>query len=114
MQLHVSSFKKIRQRLPDLRLILALQPFHKDSSGNFFSSNDVANIAKLGYTYPELQGNPSNATVKAAINALYYDVPPPSKLKRAEGSAMTYMAAIRAPMTVLNGSYTINVFLGEP
>ncbi|KAL8738305.1 MAG: hypothetical protein Q9181_000894 [Wetmoreana brouardii] len=47
-----------------------LKPFHKDAAGNFLTSADVANIEKLGYSYPEIQGK-SQSEIKAAVNALY-------------------------------------------
>ncbi|KAF2006059.1 Di-copper centre-containing protein, partial [Amniculicola lignicola CBS 123094] len=53
----------------------ALTPFHKTAAGAFWTSNDVRDITKLGYTYPELVGNPPNATLVASIKAQYSDAP---------------------------------------
>ncbi|KAL8771913.1 MAG: hypothetical protein Q9209_002851 [Squamulea sp. 1 TL-2023] len=47
-----------------------LRPFHSDTSGTFWTSAGVANVEKLGYSYPEIQGK-SQSEVKAAVNALY-------------------------------------------
>ncbi|KAL8707535.1 MAG: hypothetical protein Q9220_007477 [cf. Caloplaca sp. 1 TL-2023] len=47
-----------------------LKPFHNDTAGNFWTSAAVANVEKLGYSYPEIQGK-SQAEIKAAVNALY-------------------------------------------
>lgn len=47
-----------------------LKPFHSDTNGSFWTSAGVANVEKLGYSYPEIQGK-SQSEVKAAVNALY-------------------------------------------
>lgn len=49
----------------------ALTPFHKNAAGDFWTSNSARNINDLGYTYPELADNPSNATLVASIKAQY-------------------------------------------
>lgn len=49
----------------------ALTPFHKNTAGDFWTSNSARSIADLGYTYPELANNPTNATVVASIKAQY-------------------------------------------
>ncbi|KAF2749170.1 Di-copper centre-containing protein [Sporormia fimetaria CBS 119925] len=50
-----------------------LHPFRRDASGQFWTSNLVRDVTKLGYTYPELVGRPSNATLVAKIKSLYDD-----------------------------------------
>ncbi|KAL8800820.1 MAG: hypothetical protein Q9200_007127 [Gallowayella weberi] len=47
-----------------------LKPFHSDNAGTFWTSAGVANVEKLGYSYPEIQGK-SQSEIKAAVNALY-------------------------------------------
>ncbi|KAL8659580.1 MAG: hypothetical protein Q9226_000361 [Calogaya cf. arnoldii] len=47
-----------------------LRPFHSDTNGSFWTSAGVANVEKLGYSYPEIQGK-SQSEIKAAVNALY-------------------------------------------
>lgn len=91
-----------------------LKPFHKDTAGTFFSSNDVSDHTIFGYTYPELQNNPSNDTLKASVNALYAPAAASSSSKSKRATTQAYMAAIQAPLTALDGSYSINVFVGDP
>ncbi|KAF2641582.1 Di-copper centre-containing protein [Massarina eburnea CBS 473.64] len=47
-----------------------LKPFMKDSSGAYFTSNDVKETRTLGYYYPETANNDYNEVV-AAVNKLY-------------------------------------------
>ncbi|KAL8675053.1 MAG: hypothetical protein Q9168_000536 [Polycauliona sp. 1 TL-2023] len=47
-----------------------LKPFHSDTNGSFWTSAGVANVEKLGYSYPEIQGK-TQSEIKAAVNALY-------------------------------------------
>lgn len=48
-----------------------LTPFFKDTAGTNWTSADVRDTTKLGYTYPELQNGASASSVRAAINKLY-------------------------------------------
>ncbi|KAI5244883.1 Di-copper centre-containing protein [Aureobasidium subglaciale] len=48
-----------------------LTPFFKDTAGTNWTSADVRDTTKLGYTYPELQNGATAASVRAAINRLY-------------------------------------------
>ncbi|OAG11374.1 Di-copper centre-containing protein [Paraphaeosphaeria sporulosa] len=61
----------------------ALKPFHKDDSGNFWTSDSIRDHTIFGYTYPDLLDLPSNSTrsflnargvstsLIARVNALY-------------------------------------------
>lgn len=89
-----------------------LHPFHRNTAGDFWTSNLVRDITKLGYTYPELMDKPSNDTLKARVNALYYDAPKTTLTRRQEGDIQTtrdYNARIELPT-----GYSASVFLGEP
>jgi tyrosinase len=48
-----------------------LKPFHKTAGGEFWTSANSRNIWDIGYTYPELVGTPSNATLISSIKAQY-------------------------------------------
>ncbi|KAF1964516.1 Di-copper centre-containing protein [Bimuria novae-zelandiae CBS 107.79] len=48
-----------------------LTPFHRNAAGDFWTSDSARNIQDLGYTYPELANNPSNATIVASIKKQY-------------------------------------------
>ena len=54
-----------------------LAPFHKDSSGNFWTSASVRSTGTFGYSYPELlywkysRPGPYTTAVKKAVNAAY-------------------------------------------
>jgi tyrosinase len=69
MHRHVSV--AIRENLRLLMAFVALTPFHKNVAGDFWTSNSARNIRDMGYTYPELVNNPSNATLVASIKAQY-------------------------------------------
>ena len=47
-----------------------LKPFHKTSSGAFWTSAQARSTSTFGYTYPET-ANSNIASVKAAVNKLY-------------------------------------------
>ena len=49
-----------------------LKPFHSDAAGNFWTSKQLRDVEKLGYSYAEIQGKDA-AGVKSAVNALYAD-----------------------------------------
>ena len=114
-------------RTHEPNLTVALTPFHKNAQGDFWTSNDVRDINKLGYTYPELANNPSNATLVANIKAQYSGpsdvlVTPTKKTKRQEIKANNtelYLAEVTVPLYGLdNGAggaspYEVAVFLGD-
>ena len=89
-----------------------LTPFHRNAAGDFWTSNLVRNTSALGYTYPELVGNPSNDTLKATIKALYEDSAPAALVARQEGgedkTARDFNVLLELPV-----GYTASVFLGE-
>ncbi|KAF2182933.1 Di-copper centre-containing protein [Zopfia rhizophila CBS 207.26] len=105
-----------------------LTPFHKNKAGDFWTSADARRIQDMGYTYPELVGNPSNATIVASIKAQYSgppDVPVTSaKAKtRRQDAAPTkkklYLAEVNIPLYGLDDGqggaspYNVAVFVGE-
>jgi len=90
-----------------------LTPFHSDNRGAFWTSNMVRNISALGYTYPELMGNPSNDTIKAKIKANWGNTASTSNIfvKRDEEGQKTsrdYLALI----TLVPG-YAVEVSLSK-
>ncbi|KAF2733977.1 Di-copper centre-containing protein [Polyplosphaeria fusca] len=103
-----------------------LKPFHKNSAGAFWTSADVRNISKLSYTYPELVGSPSNATLVASIKKQYSgpaDVPvSASKHRRQDAGPTTkelYLAQVTYPVYGLDNEvggsspYEVSVFVGD-
>jgi tyrosinase len=102
-----------------------LGPFHSDSNGDIWTPSTSRDITKFSYTYPELAGNPSNDSLKAIITGLYNSAP--SSTKRGvnrmsnwvsspseNDKPRAYIVGIRAPLTALDGPYSIRVFLGDP
>lgn len=90
-----------------------LTPFHSNNQGGFWTSNMVRNISKLGYTYPELMGNPSNNTIKAKINANWGNTASVSNLfaKRDDDGQKTskdYLALV-----TLAPGYAVEVSVGK-
>jgi tyrosinase len=90
-----------------------LTPFHRNAQGEFWTSNLVRDITKLGYTYPELVGNPSNETLVANIKALYDD----GAVSRLEGLSKRQENGEKTSRdwnvhVELVPGYTTSVFLG--
>lgn len=49
-----------------------LQPFHKDTAGKFWTSNDVRDTKIFGYTYPELNdGKTTVGDIRGKVQKLY-------------------------------------------
>jgi tyrosinase len=114
-----------------------LKPFYSDPSGTFWTSDTVRDHTKLGYTYSEVQGN-DQASVRAAVNALYGPSGGSKKLRRAAadeaGGNSTapagystappapaggsedrlYNLNVRAPKNGLASSFYIDFFLDGP
>jgi len=110
----------------------ALTPFHKNKNGDFWTSADVRDITKMGYTYPELV-NTNNATLVAYIKAQYSgppDVAVPNKkrslndvVRRQDAGKpkkeVLYLAEVELPVYGFdNGNggsspYEVFVFVGE-
>ncbi|KAF2657265.1 Di-copper centre-containing protein, partial [Lophiostoma macrostomum CBS 122681] len=100
-----------------------LTPFHRNKEGDFWTSAKSRNVEDMGYTYPELAGNPDNATLVANVKALYAGSATGSstrKERRArKGNAMVYLAKVTLPLYGLaNGEggsspYDVLIFLGD-
>ncbi|KAF2173735.1 hypothetical protein M409DRAFT_16009 [Zasmidium cellare ATCC 36951] len=114
-----------------------LTPFHMDSSGKLFTSNDVMDTMSLGYTYPELANNTGRSTVVAKIRELYGSNAvsggpvkrnaPAQRVSQAatkqqvhsapgevvEGRLQHYLANIVSTKFAMNNSYAIYIFLGD-
>ncbi|KAK4498075.1 hypothetical protein PRZ48_010731 [Zasmidium cellare] len=114
-----------------------LTPFHMDSNGKPFTSNDVMDTTSLGYTYPELANNTGRAAVVAKIRELYgSNAVSGGPLKRSsgaqrvsqaatkqlvhsapgevvEGRLQHYVANIVSQKFAMNGSYAVYLFLGD-
>ncbi|KAK0283610.1 hypothetical protein LTR35_006069 [Friedmanniomyces endolithicus] len=116
---------------------LALEPFHSDAAGDFWTSTSARSIRTLGYTYADL-GDGSVSAVKAAVNTLYGNSAGSSALSRrrdshseierelpgasnpdaqapaqvTNGKYQEYLANIVSQKFALNGSYAIYVFMG--
>ena len=124
MRTHVS-FRDIFCCSPDSRT--ALTPFHKNTAGTFWNSNDVRNIRNLGYTYPELANNPSIATLTANINKQYggpADLPVTASSSKTRALKVAeplekYFAQVNLPAYGLDDgkdgslAYNILIFAGE-
>ncbi|KAK4674167.1 hypothetical protein QC763_118030 [Podospora pseudopauciseta] len=118
-----------------------LAPFHKDAEGNYYTSDDVRDIHKLGYTYPELQpwldkykdthGNFDAslyvADIKAMIKAIYSpgEIGAPTEISSIPRSLTSPLGQpdfnkdiivnVTYNRFALNGiPYTIYFFLGAP
>lgn len=99
-----------------------LKPFHMNAEGDFWTSVTVRNWETFGYTYPELMGNPNNATLTRSINQLYK--PKTLGLNKNEtistransnetANAIDWMAEINLPSDIQT-TYAVRVFLGKP
>ncbi|WPH00294.1 Di-copper centre-containing protein [Acrodontium crateriforme] len=116
-----------------------LEPFHRDISGNFWTSQSVRSVRTLGYTYADL-GNGSITAIKANINKLYANTKASSIIsRRDEDDAVNdprklftngdiimepkvtvlddkqheYLANILSSKHALNQSYAVYLFLGD-
>ncbi|KAF9732976.1 hypothetical protein PMIN03_009918 [Paraphaeosphaeria minitans] len=47
----------------------ALKPFHRDDSGNFWTSDSIRDHTIFGYTYPDLLDLPSSSSTNGPLNA---------------------------------------------
>lgn len=114
-----------------------LTPFHRNRQGTFWTSNSARTTTVFGYTYPELQDNPSNAQLRSRINNLYgpqaagvsNSVARSAKVKRTPvldevvvdinlditpGQTLyEYVAQVQMPLNPLGGTYSVHVFIGE-
>lgn len=101
----------------------ALTPF-RTTQNQWWTSNTARSAASFGYTYPELQDNPSNSTLRTRINSLYQ---PGATNLVARGAASleadpldrraptprVYLLELEAPAS-LGGTYDIDIFFGNP
>ncbi|KAF2093543.1 Di-copper centre-containing protein [Rhizodiscina lignyota] len=104
-----------------------LKPFKKDSTGDFWTSDDVRDWTVFNYRYPELPQGYTTASVRAAVDKEYgsADDPPaiaaspvqlPSRIRRSANTAAQsyeYFINVRANTYALRESYSIYAFLGE-
>jgi tyrosinase len=99
-----------------------LDPFYKDTFGNFWTSAEVYSTETFGYAYAETSNSSTtNVTsqVNTAINNLYGPKTWSSKLRfRASESSLTpstsieWIANIRVKKYALNSPFFIHIFLG--
>ncbi len=92
----------------------ALNPFRQTDT-QYWTSKLARNVTAFGYTYPELV-NCNQQCVIAVVNKLYS--PNSSKKKRDVATASAtyneYAAHINISNGAANGSFSVNIFLGEP
>ncbi|PVI00309.1 Di-copper centre-containing protein [Periconia macrospinosa] len=99
-----------------------LTPFHRNAQGDFWTATTSRNFTNMGYTYPELVDNPSNATIVAAIKTQYSgppDVPVENSRARTQTSSPSkkelFLAQVKLPSYGLDdgraGSAPYNVLL---
>lgn len=100
-----------------------LKPFTKDTSGNYFTSNDVKETRVLGYYYPETSDR-TYSQVARAVTSLYgggsrtltkrTDDQTGQYLGRPlkEGDYHTVVEVI-ADKYAMDGSYTVHCFVGQ-
>lgn len=93
---------------------VALTPFHRTASGEWWTSANSRNTWDLGYTYPELLDGPTNETLISRINELYRDsrLASQSKSIQEPTSDVEYMVRIAMPVSS-ETSYNVVLFLGE-
>lgn len=100
-----------------------LAPFHKDASGDFWTSNTVRSTEIFGYAYPETAQNSGNNVTEqviVAINTLYG--PSATALTRRKsrrqelapvvGLRMEWIANIRVQKYALNAPFFVHIFVG--
>jgi tyrosinase len=97
-----------------------------NAKGDMWTSTTVQNWESFGYTYPELEGNPSNESLTLKINQLYKPqsqglvnatiASNSSNLKRHENEtadAIDWMAEVNMPSDI-KITYSVRAFLGPP
>ncbi|KAF2651031.1 Di-copper centre-containing protein [Lophiostoma macrostomum CBS 122681] len=103
-----------------------LAPFHMNADGDMWTSTTVRNWKSFGYTYPELEGNPSNESLTLQINRLYKPatnglvnstVGSPMARSRngtnATTDALDWYCEVNMPSDI-QMSYSVRAFLGAP
>jgi len=110
-----------------------LKPFHSNTAGGTFSSNDVRYVHNFGYTYPELTSGFTQSSIRSAVNKLYgntagtstvsskrdipNDVGAAAGIESAasnNGTNYQYLCNIVSQKFAMNGSYAVYIFFGEP
>ena len=118
-----------------------LTPFHKNTNGEFLTTNDMRSWRNFHYTYPEFRDSDgSKAAIASYVNKLYgpsatatagsskrtaipdtavniaraTSTSDPTPLTANNGSLFQYVANIKTPRYALNGSYSIYLFNGSP
>ena len=88
-----------------------LTPFHSDSVGTYYNSDDLRDTTTLGYVYADIASGESAAEI---INNLYAD-DSSSASKRSEGSntVTKYSATVTVDSLAMDGSFTLYLFDGE-
>ncbi|KAL6707337.1 hypothetical protein ACN47E_004116 [Coniothyrium glycines] len=102
-----------------------LKPFTKDTSGNYFTSQDVKETRVLGYYYPETSER-SYSQVAQAVTTLYGGGARTLTRRSATSSTGQYegrpfkqgdyhtVVSVIADKFALDGSYTVHCFVGKP
>lgn len=108
----------------------ALHPFRRTQT-EYWTSRTARDVTAFGYTYPELIGA-TRESVIASINQLYSQPPPniskrrkrasdgntdyfdPSDITIVSISYNEFVAHITVANTAAHGSFTVNLFLGQP
>ncbi|KAH7401337.1 tyrosinase [Pyrenochaeta sp. MPI-SDFR-AT-0127] len=102
-----------------------LKPFTKDTSGNYFTSNDVRETRVLGYHYPETSDR-SYAQVARAVTSLYGGGARALTKRATDDHTGQYLGrplkegdyhhvvSVVADKYALDGSYTVHCFIGQP
>lgn len=109
-----------------------LVPFHSDTVGTSWTSAQVTDPTKFGYTYPELQNNANAASVRSAISKLYGNTAGSSTVTRRDvsdnvgaakgaqeastgnGNSYEWACNIVSQKFQMNGSYAVYLFLDAP
>jgi tyrosinase len=102
-----------------------LAPFHMNALGDMWTSTTSRNWTSFGYTYPELEHSPSNATLTSFINRLYKPqtqglnnmnttiTMPGGNHTNSTTQATDWLCQVKMP-TDIKISYSVRAFLGEP
>lgn len=100
-----------------------LAPFHKDASGNFWTSDAVRSTEIFGYSYPEtVQGSGIDVTeqVTVAVNNLYGQtandeagLTPRNAGGGARKMRTEWIANIRVLKYALNAPFFVHIFIGS-
>jgi tyrosinase len=99
-----------------------LTPFHRNANGDYHTSDTSRTTDAFQYSYPEILGNPSNATLKATVNRLYapattsitkrQDEEAVPELRLSPSEPRAFLAAIEAPLHSV-GAYHVEMFMGD-